>query len=228
MCGRFTQPGSWDEIAGLLPGLEPEEDPLARYNVAPSQTVLTVLNDGKRKLTASQWGLIPFWAKDPSIGNRMINARSETAHEKPAFKRPLAERRCLIVANGFYEWGKVGPNKQKMPVYFQLDSGQPFTFAGLWNRWHPPEGKPLITCTILTCEANKLVGKAHHRMPVILPPETREQWISPEKRSPERMREFLVPFPAGSMQAAIVSGAVNNPGNEGPQLVEPQQSDLFE
>ncbi len=210
----------------MVPGLKPkfEQWPGPRYNVAPTQPAPTVLNDGARALTFSRWGLIPFWAKDPDIGNRMINARVETVHQKPAFRSAFKKQRCLVVADGFYEWTAVPGQRRKQPMYIRLKSGAPFAFAGLWDRWRNPanpDGEPIISCTIITSEPNALVEQYHNRMAVILPPEHYEAWLDPAERSPDALFPLLKPFPAELMEAYPVSTRVNSPAYDDPSLIEP-------
>ncbi len=201
MCGRFTltlDPGDLQDelnfdISSVV--LTP------RYNIAPSQPVAAVCDGGTRKVELFQWGLVPSWAKDPSIGYKMINARSETISEKPSFRVPFSRRRCLIPADGFYEWQKQekGPSK---PYRFQLLEKKPFAFAGLWELWRSPEGDELKSCTLITTEANSLVAAVHPRMPVILSTEECWQWI--EGRDPASLQAMLKPFPAERMASLSV------------------------
>lgn len=201
------------------PPLEP------RYNVAPSQPLLTVRLDreGAREWAFLKWGLVPSWAKDPGIGNSLINARGDTAHEKPSFRAAFKRRRCLVPADGFFEWQR--RNKGKQPYYITLKDGSPFAIAGLWEIWTGPGGEELQTCTLITTEANEVVQPLHDRMPVILAPEDFDLWLGqPGDASKEEiavLRHLLHPFPAKQMQAAPVSKAVNNPRNEGPECIEP-------
>lgn len=220
MCGRFSL-GATTRVAQLfdLPNW-PETAP--RYNITPSQSVAAVVQDretGAREFRPFRWGLVPSWAKDPAIGSRLINARSETAATKPAFRKPLRERRCLIPADGFYEWRREGPRKQ--PYYIMLRDGEPFAFAGLWDRWLPPDGQPLETCTILTTTPNSIVERLHDRMPVILPPESYTLWLDPHLRDVEPLQALLRPCAAEAMAAYPVSTKVNNPANDSTDLIAP-------
>jgi putative SOS response-associated peptidase YedK len=165
-----------------------------------------------------RWGLIPSWADDPEIGSRMINARSETVAEKPSFRRAFKERRCLIPANGFYEWRKENGGKQ--PYYFRMKDGRPFAFAGLWESWDRHGGGEIQSCTILTTDANDLVSEIHHRMPVILPQEDYELWLDSTLREPDQLLPLLAPYPTNDMEAYPVSRRVNNPSNNEPGCVE--------
>ncbi len=189
------------------------------YNVAPTREVAAVLvEDDKRRLEMLRWGLIPSWAKDPAVGNRMTNARSETAEEKPSFRSAFKRRRCLILADGFYEWQKTGDGKQ--PYYIRLQNGSPFAFAGLWEVWDK-YGEEIRSCTILTTDANSLVGEVHHRMPVILPSEEYGLWLDPDMGEAEPLLDLLRPYPSDVMEAYPVSRRVNKPSNDEPGCVEP-------
>lgn len=221
MCGRFTltlDPGDLREALDLGPIVA---DYQPHFNIAPTQAVAVVIDGEKRQVEAYRWGLVPGWAKDLEIGSRMINARSETLQEKPAFKRPFAHRRCLILADGFYEWAKPADGRgRKIPYYFRLASNQPFTFAGLWEAWTPPGGQELRTCTIITCAANERVGAIHDRMPVILPAEVRWQWLD-QKANPADLQKWLLPYPAGQMTAYPVGPLVNSPAYDDPACILP-------
>jgi putative SOS response-associated peptidase YedK len=190
-----------------------------RYNIAPTQTVIVVSDDGTRTLTEMRWGLIPSWAKDSAIGNRMINARAETVATKPAFRVALRKRRCLIPADGFYEWQPVGRRKQ--PVYITLKSREPFSFAGLWESWTAPDGQEIKTCTIITTEANDLLKAIHDRMPVILTREAEAVWLDPTIQDPEGLLPLLGPYPAEEMEAYPVSTQVNNTAHDGQECIQP-------
>jgi len=196
-------------------------DPIAcRYNIAPSQQIAVVANDGQNQIDFYRWGLVPFWAKDPSIGNRMINARMESLAEKPAYRSALRSRRCLIPADGFYEW-KRSPGGGKTPMCIRLKSREPFAFAGLWEKWRGGDGVELRTCTIITGTPNALVRPIHDRMPVILRPDDFQRWIEPGEREPADLLPMLTTYPAGEMEAFAVSAAVNNPATETPECVAP-------
>jgi putative SOS response-associated peptidase YedK len=218
MCGRYTLTTSVDVLAEEFEITGPLPEVPARYNVAPTQEVAAVLvDDDERHLEMLKWGLIPSWADDPSMGSRMINARSETAAEKPSFRGAFKKRRCLIVADGFYEWQKVNGGKQ--PYYIRMEDGSPFAFAGLWESWGK-YGEEIRSCTILTTEANHLVGEVHHRMPVILPPENYEVWLDPDMREAEPLLDLLRPYPDEEMEAYPVSRFVNSPSNDDERCVE--------
>ncbi|MBN1485787.1 MAG: SOS response-associated peptidase [Chloroflexia bacterium] len=222
MCGRFVRQTPARAMAPLfdLERIDAELEP--SYNVAPSQDVLAVVDDGVRRLRAFRWGLVPFWAEEPAIGSRMINARAETAAEKPSFRQAFRQRRCLVVADGFYEWRK--DPQGKTPVYIHLRSGQPFGLAGLYERWHSPEGELLETCTILTTAPNHLLRPIHNRMPVILPREHHGLWLDPSVQDPQALQPLLRPYDADAMAAYDVSRYVNSPRNDGPRCIEPSQS----
>ena len=214
MCGRFTlrtSPAQLAEIFALLraPELKP------RYNIAPTQPVAVVrAQDGGRQLSLMHWGLIPSWSRDPSAGARMINARAETVASRPAFRSAFRRQRCLIPADGFYEWKKVGAQKQ--PYYFSFRSGEPFAFAGLWEHWGH-DGSAIDSCTIITTEPNELAAQVHDRMPVIIGREDYDRWLDPENHSTSELQALLVPCPADEMAMRPVSRRVNSPRNEGPE-----------
>ncbi len=230
MCGRFTLTAGGQVLADEFELLAvPELD--ARYNIAPSQDVATVVADietRSRELRPMRWGLIPFWAKDPAIGNRMINARSETVAKKPAFREAFKARRCLLPATGFFEWKRIGAGKQ--PMLLRRRDGLPFAFAGLWDRWRPPEGEKIESCTILTTEPNDLVASIHDRMPVILPPEAYAEWLDPGFGSGpdevESLMNWLKPYPASEMIAHPVSRRVNSPAHDDSECIEPVDPEL--
>ncbi|MGH2356152.1 MAG: SOS response-associated peptidase [Chloroflexota bacterium] len=223
MCGRYTLEKTGDELAKRFrvlrdppPALEP------RYNVAPTQAVVTVTAEGERRLERMTWGLIPRWAKDPRMGSKLINARAETLADKPAFRGALKHRRCLIPADSFYEWTAAQGGKAKQPVRVTLASGEPFAFAGLWETWTPPEGGDAVkSCTIITTAPNALMANLHHRMPVILTQEAEDAWLDPSITEPEQLLPLLAPYPAEGMTWYHVSPLVNSPANEGPQLALP-------
>jgi putative SOS response-associated peptidase YedK len=189
------------------------------YNIAPTKTVIVVNDDGTRHLTQMRWGLIPSWAKDPAIGNRMINARAETVATKPAFRVALRKRRCLIPADGFYEWKPAGRRKQ--PVYITLKTREPFSFAGLWETLTSPDGEEIKSCTIVTTEANELLKPIHDRMPVILTREAEAVWLDPKTEDPARLLPLLTRYPFEAMEVCPVSLRVNNPANDGAECIEP-------
>ncbi|RXJ04305.1 SOS response-associated peptidase [Anaerobacillus alkaliphilus] len=217
MCGRFTLTAEEEEIKERfnvelsLTGYE------KRYNISPSQQVLAIINDGmKNRAGYLKWGLVPAWAKDPSIGHKLINARGETLAEKPSFKQSFSKRRCLIVANGFYEWKRDG--KGKIPMYITFKDKRLFAFAGLWETFQ--NGcSPLHTCTVITTTPNELVQEVHDRMPVILPREKEQLWLDRSLSDVSELQKFLQPFPEEEMLTYQVSSLVNSPKNEGSDLL---------
>jgi putative SOS response-associated peptidase YedK len=221
MCGRFTLTASTKQMVDFF-GL-PEVPVLApRYNIAPTQQVLAVRREGTEepRVVLLRWGLIPSWAKDPGIGNQMINARSETVAEKPAFRTALRRRRCLVPADGFYEWQKRGRTKTKQPYCFRRSGDRLFAFAGLWDRWAGPDGV-VESCSLLTTEANDLVRPVHDRMPVILPEAAFAEWLDPSLQDPEKILPLLGPFPAEEMHAFAVSSWVSDARHEDARCLEP-------
>jgi putative SOS response-associated peptidase YedK len=189
------------------------------YNIPPGQDIAVILDDSKRRIVMCRWGFIPTWSKDPSIGNRMINARAETVWEKPAFRGVFRKQRCLIAANGFYEWRKDG--KVKTPVYIRLKSRNTFGFAGLYNTWKSPEGNELCTTTIITTEANKMLDAVHNRMPVIIPREKEAVWLNQGLHDKEVLIPVMVPYPTEDMELTEVSSIVNSPTNDSPDCIKP-------
>ena len=228
MCGRFTLRAPASVVAEQFALFEvPPFTP--RFNIAPTQPVAVVrCSPGRagpeRELVWLRWGLIPSWAKDPAIGNRMINARAESVADKPAFRAALRRRRCLILADGFYEWQRRGRSKQ--PYYFRLKGGGLFAFAGLWEHWQSPGGEEIQSCTMLTTTANDLCRTVHVRMPLILKPESYDPWLDPAVQTSKPLAPLMVPFPENLMECHPVSTRVNNPANDGPENVEPL-NDLF-
>ncbi len=219
MCGRFSLVSEIGELQGRFEfagaGL-----PLApRYNIAPSQPLLAVLNGGERRAALLRWGLIPSWAKSASVGNRLINARAETVAERPSFRTALARRRCLVLADGFYEWQRTG--KARKPMRIIMKSGEPFAFAGLWDSWRDPEGEIVRSCTIITTAANELLRPVHERMPVILPRELEPFWLDDDVRDTGALSNVLAPYPVEAMEMYEVSSLVNRPSNDGPEVVVP-------
>lgn len=216
MCGRITVRSTKQEIVDSLSFvLELPLEP--RYNIAPSQDILC-LKGPARESVMLRWGLIPSWAKEPTIGNKLINARAETVSSKPSFRSAFQKRRCLIVADGFYEWQSkdVSP---KQPWYFTMTDQKPFVMAGLWEHWDQGD-QSLETCTIITTEANALLAPLHHRMPVILSADSQDVWLADSARAPQ-LEQLLQPFPEDQMQAWRVSTQVNSPKNDSAELIEP-------
>jgi putative SOS response-associated peptidase YedK len=227
MCGRFVSASPPDQIAAYFSADEQPEQALEpNWNVAPTGDVYVVLQDGDvRRVTTRHWGLVPFWAKDVKVGNRMINARAETVATSGAFKRAFAKRRCLVPADGFYEWQRLPGKKNKQPYFIHRPDDEPFAFAGLWEVWRPDaeegeEPEPLRSTTIITTTANEEMAKIHDRMPVILPPSAWEAWLDPDNDDLEALGKLLVPAPPALTLLRPVSTEVNNVRNQGPQLVD--------
>lgn len=220
MCGRFTltlDPGEIQELLGLGPFIHIVQP---RYNIAPSQPIPVVKDAESKSVELYRWGLVPSWADDPSIGSRMINARSETAHEKPSFRAAFKYRRCLILADGFFEWHVKEKGAPKTPYLFKLKNDHPFTFAGLFEHWQSRDGGELHTCTILTCPPNTLVEDYHNRMPVLLGEDARWAWLDPSADQGSLIK-LLLPYPAEEMKCFAVSPEVNSPQNDRPEILEP-------
>ncbi len=234
MCGRFVSNTPPDELARFLRAKAPDPgvalDP--SYNIAPTHLVHAAReNEGVRRLDTLRWGLVPFWAKDLRIGARMINARAETVATKNVFRNSLAKRRCIIPADGFYEWQRIEGSKHKQPMFISQPDGEPFAFAGLWEVWRDrdnldAEGEPLElhSCTILTCAANEAIAKIHDRMPVMLGSDTWDSWLDPANTDTEVMTELLVPAPSEMIRMHAVSTDVNNARNDGTHLIERLQT----
>jgi putative SOS response-associated peptidase YedK len=221
MCGRFTLSATFDQIIdrfGIDAAIE-EELYQESFNIAPSQSVLSVINDGERnRLGFLQWGLIPSWAKDKNIGNKLINARAESLIEKPSFRDAFKKRRCLVIADSFYEWKRLD-NKSKTPIRIKLKSDELFAMAGLWERWKSPEGSMIYTCTIITTSPNVLMNDIHDRMPVILNKDAEQTWLNPNNDA-HFLQNLLQPFNPDLMEAYEVSPLVNSPKNNSPRLIE--------
>ena len=189
------------------------------YNIAPTQDVLVVTNrDGQNRPELMRWGLVPFWAKDPSIGNRMINARAETLAERPSFRNAFRRRRCLVIADGFFEW--TGQGKDRRPLRIGLASGELFAFAGLWEAWKRPDESWLLSCAIVTKAADEFMAPIHDRMPVILDPESEDLWLDPQVQDAAALSELLAGR-SGPMDAYEVSRVVNSPANDVPECIAP-------
>ena len=232
MCGRYAASRRPDDLVVEFEAVRAEgQAPLAAdYNVAPTKDVYVVRHKkerdaegrptggGHRELRAVRWGLVPSWAKDASMGARLINARSETVAEKPAFREAFKRRRCVIPADGFYEWRRADGKRQ--PFFFQLKGGGVFGFAGLWERWEGGGGEVVNSCAILTTEANDVLRPVHDRMPVILHPEEYELWLGADARERSLLQELLRPYPSAEMTAHPVSTLVNSPRSQGRELVE--------
>jgi putative SOS response-associated peptidase YedK len=216
MCGRFAFYSPREAVLAVF-GIELPFEPEPRYNIAPTQPVVALRSgtDGEPEGVLLRWGLVPFWARDPAIGNRLINARAESLAEKPSFRAAWRKRRCVILASGFYEWRRQGSGKT--PYFIARPDERPIGFAGLWERWDKGES-PLETCTIITTGANRTLGDIHDRMPVILPPDALRIWIDPAQPL-ETVGQLLQPAPDDLLAAREVSRAVNSPAHEGPELI---------
>jgi putative SOS response-associated peptidase YedK len=221
MCGRFVGYRKLEELQEFFPIDRANCDVSANFNVAPSQEILAIFNhQGENWLDRFHWGLVPFWAKDPSIGNRMINARAETVAEKPSFKNAFKKRRCLIIADAFYEWK--GPRGQKQPMLITLPDKKPFAFAGLWESWRKIESEtPYRSCTIITTEASKSIRDIHHRMPVILKPEAYTNWLNPENQDIADLKIILAKERLTELISYPVSKKVNATGNNDASCIDP-------
>lgn len=233
MCGRFVSSTPPGELAVQFGAEPPPAEQLLEpsYNVAPTNDVWTVLeHGGARRLVPSHWGLVPFWAKDPSVGSKMINARAETLAERNAYKGAYRKRRCIIPADGFYEWKKVPGRKTKQPYFFSRPDGRPMAFAGLWQVWRPQDrpDDELRSCTIITGRPNDVVAEVHDRMPVQLPPEAWDTWLDPDQDDLDVLGRLLVPAPPSLVTLRPVSTEVNNVRNKGAHLVDPVDPDEVE
>ncbi|ADH97938.1 SOS response-associated peptidase [Salisediminibacterium selenitireducens] len=221
MCGRFSLYHQPNLIARRfeLDNLEAIAlDP--RYNIAPSQDILAIVHDGKTNRAGFlRWGLIPSFAKDPKIGSKMINARAETLYEKPSFAKLLTRRRCIIPANGFFEWQKTETGK--VPMHIQLRDGEPFAMAGLWDRWQDEGGETITSCTIITTEPNTLMAPIHNRMPAILTRDQEAIWLDRRETGTDRLKSLLTPFDSRQMTATAVSSLVNSPKHDSPTCIAP-------
>jgi len=218
MCGRFVLQSAVDIISQIFKLGRIDMALSPRYNVAPGQEIAIVAEEGgARSLQSCRWGLVPDWAKDLSEGHRMINARAESVAEKPSFRPSFLRHRCLIVADGFYEWKSEGGKKK--PVYVRQKNGKPMGFAGLFNRWTAPDGKQVCTGAIITTEANSLLMPVHDRMPVIASPDRYDLWLNPGVQDAARLLPVLTPCPPGILEMYEVSSRVNSPVNEGPENI---------
>jgi putative SOS response-associated peptidase YedK len=230
MCGRYTLV-NLAHLTDLFPWITEPPVPIApRYNIAPSQPILAVANEKSDRFDHFLWGLIPSWAKDPKIGAQMCNARAETVAEKNSFKNAYRRRRCLIPADGFYEWRLNADEKTKQPFYIRRKDARPFAFAGLWEIWADDAGNEVRSATIITTRPNKLMTQIHARMPVILQEKDHPRWLDPKEHPAGDFDDLLVPYPAALMEAYPVSTTVNSVRNDGPELikrVEPEKTTLF-
>jgi putative SOS response-associated peptidase YedK len=221
MCGRFTLSVDAKSIQKEFPWLNlPTQDITPRFNIAPSQPIAVIPNDGKKKLDHFTWGLIPHWAKDPKIGNKMINARSETLAVKPSFRSALKHKRCLILANGFYEWSKLPGDEQKTPHYIYMKDKKVFAFAGLWEEWHSPDGSIIKSATIITTMPNEKLKLIHRRMPVIVKPEYYDLWLANEHKQYKELEHIFKAIPDNEIEFHAVSRLVNSPANDSSQCIQ--------
>jgi putative SOS response-associated peptidase YedK len=214
MCARFSLAGP-ERIADRYPQFKLRATWPRRYNIAPTQDVLAARNDAEGEIAPLRWGLVPFWAKDLSVGQKLINARAETLAEKPAFRSALQKRRCVIFADGFYEW--TGAKGKKQPHRFTVDGGAPFAFAGLWERWGPKDA-PVTTCTIVTCAPNELLAAIHDRMPAILDNAALDAWLHGDVAD---ALSAIVPYDASRMRRDAVTPEMNHHAFEDPRCIEP-------
>jgi len=222
MCGRFALTADPSDLQEAFYWVDfGNADISPRFNIAPTQPVPVVANDGQNKLDFFSWGLVPFWAKDPSIGSRMINARAETLAEKPSFRNAFKRRRCLILSDGFFEWKKEPNQTGKTPFFIQKKDGKPFAFAGIWENWDSPDGSQILSTAIITTEPNELVRPIHNRMPVILPDEAYSTWLQAGEVDTARLSSLLKPYPSDDMKAFAVSRFVNSPKNDSRECILP-------
>ncbi len=221
MCGRFTLTVDPAELKEAFQDYKFPTQFAPRFNVAPTQPILAIPNDGLNTADFFIWGLVPGWAKEPEIGNRLINARGETLAEKPAFRGSYKYKRCLILADGFYEWKSEPGTKTKTPYFIHMNDGKPFAFAGLWDEWNSADGSQVRSCTIITTGPNDLMKPIHDRMPVILDPADYGQWLDTSPQTPGSLQPLIKPFPADKMSAYPVSTLVNKPSVDNAELIQP-------
>lgn len=219
MCGRFILGSPFELIAHEFDIRMPAYNLKQNFNIAPSQNIHILINDGERRIVACRWGYIPSWAKDASIGYKMINARAETITTKKSFRNAFRKRRCLIITDGFYEWRMKG--SAKAPFFIRLKSGKPFGLAGLYNHWRSPVGEEHCTCTIITTEANEMLQEIHNRMPVIIERQQYDYWLDPAVSDERNLLALLKPFPPEEMECYEVSPRVNTPKNNSPDNIKP-------
>ncbi|WP_420618895.1 SOS response-associated peptidase [Candidatus Poriferisocius sp.] len=219
MCGRYSLTSSLSELAQRFEFDSEPEGFVPRYNVSPTQQVLAVVGGDTRRAGFLRWGLIPSWSKDGPSSRPLINARAETVAEKPSFRDSLKRRRCLILADGFYEWQRAGDVKRPMRV--TMRSGEPFAFAGLWSKWTDAEGSSISSCAIITTAANNLLKPIHHRMPVILSEEVEDLWLDTALDDSQTLTQFLEPYPEDALEAYEVSALVNSASNDRPEVATP-------
>jgi putative SOS response-associated peptidase YedK len=219
MCGRFVLTVNPDLIQTAFDLTSVPALMSPRYNIAPTQPIALITNESPRELNFYKWGLIPSWSKDPSAASKMINARSEGAAEKPAFRAAFKRRRCIIPTDGFYEWQQRAG--EKVPMFIHFKDHELFGFAGLWEVWHSPDGSEVRTCTILTTDANDFMQTIHNRMPVILHKEDYPLWLSSEEEPTPVLQALMKPYSGDELTAYPVSKMVNRPGNDAPELIQP-------
>lgn len=220
MCARVTLRSDVSKVReefGIGEARAPEFKP--SYNISPGRDILAVVRNGENRLCLLRWGLVPSWARDPSIGNRLINARAETLAEKPAFKDAFVKRRCLIAVDGFYEWKKEGG--RSIPFYVRMKEDRVFGLAGLYETWRAPDGRDISTCTVITTGANPLLSPIHDRMPVIIPSPKRDIWLDPRMKDPAALEEMLGPYDPASMEAYEVSAFVSSSAHDSPDCIRP-------
>jgi len=223
VCGRYTQTTHIEKLAKRFRAGSRGISFSPRYNLAPGQDAPVVVREEKNEIRLMRWGLVPAWAKEESIGYRMINARSETVVDKPSFRRAFKKRRCLVLADGFYEWKKEADQRKKTPMRIVRKDHEPFAFAGLWEQWQKPNGEALSSFTIVTTKANELLQTIHERMPVILQEKNEDLWLDPNEKDPERLFPLLSSFPSENMEAYEVSSVVNSAKNDLPECVVPRK-----
>ena len=225
MCGRFVRKSTITVIEDEFDIYEVQWAFEPSYNIAPSQDVACVIGNGGNRLVKFRWGLVPFWAEDPSIGYKMINARAETVAQKRSFARAFRKQRCLVIADGFYEWRKIADAKRKIPMYVHLREDRPFGFAGLYENWKSKDGKVLQSCTIITTQPNELMASIHNRMPVIIAPDKRNIWLDSAIQDTDRLTPLLTPYDAAEMDAYEVSKKVNSPTYNEPDCINPASNE---
>lgn len=224
MCGRYWLKSEKKVIVNEFNIYEVMTEVKSDYNITPGRNVLCVTRNGNNKLVLMRWGLIPSWAKDEQIGYRTINARAESVAQKPSFLRPFQNQRCLVIADGFYEWQKTG--SKKTPFAIRLKDNKPFGFAGLYDKWQSPEGDIITSCTIITTEPNELLAPIHNRMPVILPKDTYDIWLDKNQKDINKLISWLTPYNTNDMQVYEISPLVNSPKNNDPTLIKPLGKEL--
>ena len=217
MCGRFVRSSPIERLVTEFGLKQARLEMPAAYNIAPSEGIVIIRHSGEKQLVTCRWGFIPSWANDPSIGHKMINARAETVASKPVFRSAFLKHRCLVVADGFYEWQKM--RDKKKPFYVRLTSGRPFGFAGLYSTCAPADGEKICTCTIITTGANELLKPVHDRMPVIIPKDREDLWLDPAVQDPDVLRDMLRPYPSEEMELHEVSAKINSPRYNAPDAI---------